>query len=78
MRHARIRFAAAVVGFCLAATWYGAAAQDMLQYLDLNSPDMTRAEMTRADVEAMIKASQGKPLDLSGKRFRGLICPAST
>jgi uncharacterized protein YjbI with pentapeptide repeats len=69
---AKMRFAAAVVALCVTAMWYGAAAQDMLQYLDLNSPDMTRAETTRSDVEAMIKGSQGKALDLSGKRLSGL------
>jgi hypothetical protein len=35
-----------------------AAAQDMMQHVDLTSPEMTAAEMTRAEVEAAIAAAQ--------------------
>src|SRR5262249_13588133 len=56
-----------------AAIWNGVAAQDMLQHLDLNAPGMTEAEMTRADVEALLKSTGGgRPADLSGKRLNGL------
>src|SRR5262249_9638281 len=50
-----------------------AAAQDMLQYLDLNAPAMSEAELTRADVEALLRTGgEGRPADLSGKRLNGL------
>jgi hypothetical protein len=50
-----------------------ASAQDMLRYVDLTSPAMTTAEMTRADVEGTIaKASASAPADFSGKRLNGL------
>ena len=50
-----------------------AAAQDnMLRYLDLTTPDMTHAEMSRADIDALISEAGGRPLDLSGKRLSGL------
>src|SRR4029077_1316553 len=42
---------------CLAAIVGPASAQDMMRYLDLSSPDMTEAEMTRADVEATLAAA---------------------
>lgn len=48
-------------------------AQDMLQQLDLNSPAFTKAEMTRADIEAALaKLKPGDTLDLSGKLLNGL------
>jgi hypothetical protein len=34
-----------------------AAAQNMMQHVDLTSPEMTAAEMTRAEVEAVIAAA---------------------
>jgi uncharacterized protein YjbI with pentapeptide repeats len=56
-----------------AAIWNCAAAQDMLQHLDLNAPGMTEAEMTRAEVEVLLQAaSEGRPADLSRKRLNGL------
>jgi uncharacterized protein YjbI with pentapeptide repeats len=49
-----------------------AQAQDMMRGLDLTSPAMTQAEMSRADVVAALAAARGKPLDLTGKRLSGL------
>jgi hypothetical protein len=44
-------------------------AQDMMRHLDLTSPDMVSAEMTRADVEAALASHQ---TDFTGKRLSGL------
>lgn len=50
-----------------------ADAQDMLQYLDLNGPDFTQAEMTRQDVQAMLRAAgPGQRIDLSARKLNGL------
>jgi uncharacterized protein YjbI with pentapeptide repeats len=55
----------------------GARSQDMLRSIYLNSPDMSTSEMTRAEVEALLKAAhqdhadQG-PADLQGKRLSHL------
>ena len=50
-----IGFATLLAG-CLALAPVGA--QDMLRHLDLNSAQMTTAEMSRADVEALIAADR--------------------
>ena len=52
----------------------GAHAQDLWQYIDLNSDAFTKADMTRADVEATLKAaaSAGTPADFSGKQLNKL------
>jgi uncharacterized protein YjbI with pentapeptide repeats len=68
----RIALSLAVV---LAGVWLGrpSAAQDMLQFLDLKSDEFTKAEMTRADVEARLaKAAPGEMIDLSARRLNGL------
>ena len=49
-----------------------AIAQDMMRHVDLASPEMVSAEMTRDDLAAMVRAAAGKPLDLTGKRLSGL------
>ena len=54
-----------------------AVAQDMLRYVDLNSPDMSTSEMTRDEVDAALKAQpQGgadqHAADLQGKRLSRL------
>ncbi len=72
MRDTGLQRPLALVGLAALASGRNALAQDMLRYLDLNSPAMTQAEMTRAEVEAQIQAARGKPLDLSGKRLSGL------
>ena len=49
------RFGAAALGVGLLAVT--ATAQDMMRHVDLSSPEMVSAEMTRAEVEAaLIKA----------------------
>ncbi|MFZ1429212.1 MAG: pentapeptide repeat-containing protein [Geminicoccaceae bacterium] len=50
----------------------GVRAQGMMSHVDLNSPRMTTAELTRADIEAMLGAASGKPLDLADKGLNGL------
>src|SRR5580692_8733098 len=50
-----------------------AVSQDMLRHVDLNSPDMTVAEMTRAEVDALLEAAHQEPANqrsavLEGKR----------
>ena len=42
--------------------------QDLLRHVDLASPEMTTAEMTRADVNI----EKGSPVDLSDRRLSGL------
>ena len=44
--------------------------QDLLRHVDLASPEMTTAEMTRADVMRLIE--KGSPVDLSDRRLSGL------
>ena len=47
-----------------------AAAQDMMRGVDLSSPDMVSAEMTRQDVEAVLaKATAAAPPDFTGKEI---------
>ena len=44
-----------------------AAAQDMMRHVDLSSPDMVAAEMTRAEVEATLAAAtSAAPADFTG------------
>ena len=47
-------------------------AQDLLQYLDLNSDEFTKSDMTRAEIEAVIAAAGAGVVDLFGKRLNGL------
>ena len=51
-----------------------ATAQDMMRDVDLSSPDMVSAEMTRAEVEAVLAATTATapPISLESG------CPAST
>src|SRR5260370_17637361 len=51
-----------------------AVSQDLLRYVDLNSPEMSTSEMTRAEVDALLKAAPQGPgeqrsADLEGKRL---------
>src|SRR5262245_47424927 len=58
-------------GLALAAST--ANAQDMMRDLDLTSPAMVSAEMTRPEVEAVLaKAGAAAPADFTGKRLSGL------
>src|SRR4029077_19774216 len=45
---------------CLAGTIHPAGAQDMMRYLDLTSPAMTQAEMTRSEVQAALAAASAE------------------
>ncbi len=48
-------------------------AQDMTQYLDLGSDEFTKAELSRADIAAMIATRKpGERIDLSAKRLNRL------
>ena len=47
-----------------------ALAQDMMSGVNLNSPAFTQAEMTRADIAALLDADQ--PANLAGRRLNGL------
>jgi len=54
-----------------------AVSQDLLRYVDLNSPEMSTSEMTRAEVDELLKgATQGpgdqRSADLEGKRLSHL------
>ncbi len=52
---------------------FAAYAQDAMRGLDLTSPDMTTAEMSRAQVEAALKVPPGgHGADVTGKRLSGL------
>src|SRR5262245_27491681 len=48
-----------------------APAQDMMRHVDLGSPDMVAAEMTRADVERMLAARSEERRVGEGGRARG-------
>lgn len=57
----------------MAAGPKAANAQDLLQYFDLTSDEFTKADMTRAEVEAALaKLPDGETLDLSAKRLNKL------
>ena len=69
--HARIKII--IAWGMLAMLSVVAAAQDMMQHVDLTSPEMTSAEMSRADVEAAIAAAtSAHPIDFTGKKLSGL------
>src|SRR5512132_3366311 len=71
MRHASI--CTAVFGMYGLVFVAPAAAQNMMQHVDLASPEMTAAEMTRAEVEAVIGAATStRPADFTGKKLSGL------
>jgi hypothetical protein len=59
---------AAMFALCACAIAQPGMAQDMMRHVDLNSPDMTTAEMTRDEVAFMVKAATpGHPADFTGK-----------
>ena len=50
-----------------------ASGQDMMRGLDLTSPRMTEAAMTRAEVKALLaRATKAEPADLSRAELNGL------
>ena len=56
----------AALGLALATMT--ATAQDMMRHVDLSSPDMVSAEMTRGEVEtALAAATAAAPADFTGK-----------
>ncbi|MFZ1046005.1 MAG: pentapeptide repeat-containing protein, partial [Pseudolabrys sp.] len=64
---------AAMLALCACAFVQPGMAQDMMRHVDLNSPDMTTAEMTRDEVAAIVKAATpGHPADFTGKKLSGL------
>ena len=76
MIRASIRIGA-IAMFGLASAIPGAS-QDMMQHVDLTSPEMASAEMTRAEVEAAIaSATSLQPADLTGKSSRASTSQAS-
>lgn len=62
---------AAALGLGLLAVT--APAQDMMRDVDLSSPDMVSADMTRSEVEAALAAANvAAPADFNGKRLSSL------
>ncbi|MEO1160237.1 MAG: hypothetical protein AAFW74_07235 [Pseudomonadota bacterium] len=63
-----------VLTFALLLAWPAMSlAQSPLQHVDLTSPDMTQAEMTREDVmAALASASSEQPADFTRRRLSGL------
>ncbi|MGE5534249.1 MAG: pentapeptide repeat-containing protein, partial [Acidobacteriota bacterium] len=58
---------------CLFCSARLVVAQDMMRYIDVNSPEMTTAEMTREQVAALAAAATpDHPADFTGKRLSGL------
>src|SRR5258708_29615290 len=71
------RFAFALVPIAaLLVHPHDAVSQDLLRYVDLNSPEMSTSEMTRTEVDALLKAARGpgdqRSADLEGKRLSHL------
>src|SRR5215207_2288287 len=60
----------AIFAFSALIVSSGSLGQDMMRHVDLTSPEMTQAEVTRADVEILIQNSA--PVDLSNRRLSGL------
>src|SRR6266571_2785417 len=59
-----------MLGFALVVTM--ASAQDMMRDVDLTSPAMVTAEMSRQEVEAVLaKASADAPADFTGASLKG-------
>jgi uncharacterized protein YjbI with pentapeptide repeats len=64
---------AVLVALCGLLAAARSPAQDMMRYVDLASPDMTTAEMTRGEVEHVLAAATPEhPADFAGKRLSGL------
>src|SRR4051812_29397353 len=67
----KLTIGAAAIGIGLVAVT--ATAQDMMRGLDLSSPDMVSAEMTREQVQNMLaSATATAPADFSGKKLSSL------
>src|ERR671934_163905 len=60
-------------GILALASGVPAAAQGMMQHVDLASPEMASAEMTRADVEAVIaSATSRQPAVFPGRAMQSI------
>src|SRR5262249_11161761 len=71
MRRTSIRIGA--IGMFGLACAIPAASQGMMQHVDLASPEMASAAMTRAEVEPAVAAGTAhEPADLAGKKPSGL------
>src|SRR6201981_2879371 len=73
----RLAIAPALMAVALLVHPRDGAAQDLLRYVDLNSPDMSSSEMTRVEVDALLKAAakaatEQRSADLEGKRLSHL------
>ena len=60
-----------IAGLAIGQRIDGASAQDLLKGLDLDSPAMTEADMTREELGAALDEAD-QPLDLTGRRLNGL------
>src|ERR1700743_1777412 len=72
----RIAFARVLIAALLVHP-FDAVSQDLLRYVDLNSPEMSTSDMTRAEVNELLKAVPQGPgdqrsADLEGKRLSHL------
>jgi len=64
---------ARAIALLLSLSAVAATAQDMMRDLDLASPDMVLADLTRADVAAAVaRATEAAPADFTGKRLSNL------
>ena len=70
------RMSMIIAALSLAAA-QAARALDMMDQVDLSSPMFTTAEMTRADIEAALKAAAGLPLISRARASTGLISQIS-
>ena len=78
----RLAFGPALIAALLVHPRDGAS-QDLLRYVDLNSPEMSTSEMTRAEVDALLKAVPQGPRTNAQRIWkesgcRTSISPAST
>lgn len=57
----------------LTTSWFGfAQAQSVMDHVDLESAEMTEAEMTREELIALLSNEAAQPIDLSSRRLSGL------
>ena len=68
-----IAAASMVLAITTLSTSPAAVAQDLTQFLDLKSDEFTKADLSRADIEAMITGrTEGQAIDLSARRLNKL------
>lgn len=72
-RDTRARLIAGFSAMLLMAIPLFSRAQELMRHLNLASPEMSQAEMSREDFERKLKlATADKPADFTGKRLNGL------